>query len=242
MTYEFEGHTEKETIDRAIKELGLEQDCFDVEILESQKGGLFRKGYVKLKIHTGDDILPEKEAAPLKVKRDFKKDPPSGGGQKKSALPLEPQNDFEKSLIDFGKQILILMGHKNVAIKIIYRDENKLTLDIISSDSSILIGRKGRTLDALQLLISNYAAKNGDTPVRVILDCEDYRTRREEALVRIALRAAERVRRSKTSVLLEPMNPFDRRLIHTALSDMGDVSTKSEGDGGLKQVRVFYQK
>jgi spoIIIJ-associated protein len=77
--------------------------------------------------------------------------------------------------------------------------------------------------------------------MRVILDSENYRIRREESLVRLAYTVADRVRENRDSILLEPMNPFDRRLIHTTLNDIADVETKSEGEGLYTQVRVYYR-
>ena len=100
---------------------------------------------------------------------------------------------------------------------------------------------KGKNLDALQLLLNVYAGKLGHESTRVILDTENYRIRREESLVRLAYTTADKVRSSKNSILLEPMNPFERRLIHTTLNDIPDIETKSEGDGLYKQVRVFYK-
>ena len=76
---------------------------------------------------------------------------------------------------------------------------------------------------------------------RIILDCENYRIRREEALVRLAYTTADQVVIRKTSILLQPMNPYERRLIHSTLTDIRDVDTKSEGEGLYKQVRVFYK-
>ncbi|MBR4011894.1 MAG: protein jag, partial [Spirochaetaceae bacterium] len=92
-----------------------------------------------------------------------------------------------------------------------------------------------------QLLANVYAGRLGREDVRVILDTENYRIRREESLVRLAYNTADKVRTSRSSILLEPMNPFERRLIHTTLNDIGDVETKSEGEGLYKQVRVIYK-
>ena len=86
-----------------------------------------------------------------------------------------------------------------------------------------------------------YAGRLGHEETRIILDTENYRIRREEALVRLAYTTADKVRTTKKSILLEPMNPFERRLIHTTLNDIPDVETKSDGDGLYKQVRVFYK-
>ena len=99
----------------------------------------------------------------------------------------------------------------------------------------------GGAVAALQLLANIYAGRLGHEEVRVILDTENYRIRREETLVRLAYTTADKVRLSHNSILLEPMNPFERRLIHTTLNDIPDVETKSEGEGVFKQVRVLYK-
>ena len=117
----------------------------------------------------------------------------------------------------------------------------ELGLKLSSPNSSVLIGRKGKTLDALQLLANIYAGRLGNEDIKVILDSENYRIRREESLVRLAYTTADKVRMNRGSLLLEPMNPFERRLIHTTLNEIGDVETKSEGEGLYKQVRVFYK-
>jgi len=112
----------------------------------------------------------------------------------------------------------------------------------IDSDSAaILIGKKGKNLDALQLLANVYAGRLGREDLRIILDSENYRIRREEAIVKMAYEVAERVRSTRNSVLLEPMNPFERRIVHTTLNDIVDIDTKSEGDGLYKQVRVTFR-
>ena len=227
MTYEYEGKTEKEAIELAANELGLERDQFDVEILETQKNSLFKKGYVKIRVHT----LEEENSS----HNDFSQEKHS----KIYADPL-PQDEFEEKLTDFIQTLVEKRGYE-VKVSITYREAKKLNIKLDSSHSSILIGRKGKNLDAIQLLANIYAGRLGHEDVRVILDTENYRIRREETLVRLAYTTADKVRSSKNSILLEPMNPFERRLIHTTLNDILDVETKSEGDGVYKQVRVIYK-
>ena len=234
MVYEFEGRTEKEAIDRAAEELGLQKDDFDVEIVETQRSGLFKKGHVKIKVHTNrqgrlqdnyDGPKPSNEKR--QVSQSIFGDP-------------EPKDEFEKKLIDFIEGMIGRMGYGG-KVKILFREEHKIGLRIDSEYSSILIGKKGKNLDALQLLSNIYAGRQGREDVRIILDSENYRIRREESLVRLAYTVADRVRENRGSILLEPMNPFDRRLIHTTLNDIADVETISEGEGLYKQVRVFYR-
>lgn len=228
MTYEYEGKTEKEAIEIAANELGLERDQFDVEILETQKNSIFKKGYVKIRVHTLDDDKSKSFEKSSEEKH-----------SKIYADPL-PQGEFEEKLIEFITSMIEKMGYE-VKVSVTYREEKKLNIKLDSSHSSILIGRKGKNLDALQLLANIYAGRLGHEEVRVILDTENYRIRREESLVRLAYTTADKVRSNKNSILLEPMNPFERRLIHTTLNDIPDVETKSEGEGVYKQVRVIYK-
>jgi spoIIIJ-associated protein len=218
MIREFEGKTEKEAIDRATEELGLQRDEFDVEIVESQKNGLFKKGKVKIRIHLDEEPVP-------------------GDTERREVMVFE---DFEKSLLEFITTVIEKMGYPGKA-EVLFREEKKIGLRIDSVHSAILIGKKGKNLDALQLLANVYAGRLGHEDIRIILDSENYRIRREEALVRLAYLTADKVRETKQSVLLEPMNPFERRLIHTTLNDISDIETKSEGEGLYKQVRVFFR-
>lgn len=227
MIYEYEGKTEKDAIEKASKELGIEKDQFDVEILDEQKRGLFKKGFVKIRVHVEE---PDETS--------FVDKSVSSAG-KIFADPL-PQDEFEKKLIDFTSSIIRKMGYEST-VEIMYREERKIGLRISSKSSSIIIGRKGKTLDSLQLLANVYAGKLGHDEIRIILDSENYRLRREESLVRLAYTTADKVRMNKESILLEPMNPFERRLIHTTLNDITDIDTKSEGEGLYKQVRVFFK-
>ncbi len=226
MTYDYEAKTEKEAIEMAANDLGLEKDQFDVEILETQKSSLFKKGFVKIRVHTDSP-----EHAP-----EFDGKIPS----KKSFADPVPQGEFEQKITEFVKTLVEKMGYSS-KVAIMFREDHKIGIKLESDSSSILIGRKGKNLDALQLLTNVYAGRLGHEDVRIILDTENYRIRREESLVRLAYVTADKVRQTHNSILLEPMNPFERRLIHTTLNDIPDIETKSEGDGLYKQVRVLYK-
>lgn len=229
MTYEFEGKNEKDAIEKAAAELGLERDEFDVEIIETQKKTLFKNGYVKIRVHTvADTTVKEAED-----------DYNSSFSAREPANPI-PQDEFEKKIVEFVSDVVSKMGYE-ATVDIAFREDNKIGIKMSSSASSILIGRKGKNLDALQLLANVYAGHLGREDMRIILDTENYRVRREETLVHIAYNTADKVRTSKKSILLEPMNPFERRLIHTTLNDIPDVETISEGEGLYKQVRVIYK-
>lgn len=231
MTYEFEGKTEKDAIEKATIELGIESDQFDVEIIETQKKTLFKSGYVKIRVYT-DETVPG-------VKYDEEKSSPVETAKRVMGNPI-PQDEFEQKLTAFVSEVIAKMGYE-ATVEIMFREEKKIGLKLSSESSSILIGRKGKNLDALQLLANVYAGHLGREDVRVILDTENYRVRREENLVHLAYTTADKVRTKRTSILLEPMNPFERRLIHTTLNDFNDIETKSEGEGLYKQVRVIYK-
>ena len=214
MIREFEGKTEKEAIDAAVAELGLERDEFDVEILDTQKSGfLGMQKKVLIRVHITDDAV--------------------------YAGQYDPENDFEHGLVDFLHNLTEKMGFPATA-QIVYREPEKIGIRLDGEHSSILIGRKGKNLDAIQLLANVIAGRLGSGDIKVVIDSENYRSRREESLIRLAEKVGDQVKRTRTSRLLEPMNPFERRLIHTALANIEGIETKSEGEGLYKQVRVSY--
>ncbi|MEI6875529.1 MAG: RNA-binding cell elongation regulator Jag/EloR, partial [Spirochaetota bacterium] len=227
--------TEKDAIDAAVKELGLERDGFDVEILESEAGGIFKKGRVKIRVHTNAVAVANPAA---RMSPDTRAEKPAP--RDILAADLLPSGDFEAKVIEFTKKVIEGMGY-TCQVAVLFREERKLGLRIDSEHASIIIGKKGKNLDALQLLVNVYAGRLGREDLRVILDSENYRIRREESLVRLAYDSAEQVRRTRQSILLEPMNPFERRIVHTTLNDIVDVDTKSEGEGLYKQVRVHFK-
>ena len=237
---EFEGKTEKEAIDKAVEALGLERDEFDVEILENNKPGLFHKGSVKIRVHINNQN-DEADELPAEEEEDAAEEAPvESSVEMETSERLEPEGDFEIQLLNFVEDLIEKMDYPGSAY-VCFRNENKIRIMIESEHSGILIGKKGKNLDAIQLLVNVYAGKLKEEPPRIIIDVEKYRERRESNLVKLALRTAEQVRRTKRSKLLEPMNPFERRIIHTALNDMEDIATKSDGEGLLKQVRVIYR-
>ncbi|WP_319559786.1 RNA-binding cell elongation regulator Jag/EloR [Marispirochaeta sp.] len=215
MIKEFEGKSEQEAIDKAIADLNLDREEFDVEILEASRRSLFRKGPVKIRVHITEEDDDEDQ---------------------ESVLPAEGQ---EEELISFLEILMSKMGFPG-SVTVVRREPRKTIVRIDSDHSGILIGRKGKNLDAIQVLVNVFAGKIG-FPNRVVVDTENYRSRREENLVRMARKTADQVRRSRESRLLEPMNPFERRIIHTTLNGIDDIETKSEGEGLFKQVRVIYR-
>jgi len=123
-----------------------------------------------------------------------------------------------------------------------YEEVNKLYVEIISESAGLIIGKRGKTLESLQLLTNIILNKNREEWKKVVLDIENYRDKRESTLKELALKVAEKVKKSGKSQLLEPMNPFERRIIHMTLQNDPDVNTKSEGNGSTKKVRVYLKR
>jgi len=213
MTREFEGRSEQEAISKAVEELQIEREDFDVEILPPKRKSLFKKNVrIRIYFNDGNEENDDDDEAPI-------------------------NSELEEDVIQFVTTLIKKMGY-NATVSVNFRKERKLGLNIESDSSSILIGRKGKNLDAIQLLTNVYVGRL-DQDQKVIIDSENYRLRHEERIIRMAYKTAEQVKYSGKSKLLEPMNPFERRLIHTALNDFEGIETKSEGDSLYKQIRII---
>lgn len=136
------------------------------------------------------------------------------------------------SAMDMKVDILIQVNEENHSIEI----------DLKGDEMGILIGKRGQTLDSLQLLLNNAVHKNFDTYYKVKLDTENYRIRRKETLENLAKNIAYKVKRTKSPVVLEPMNPFERRVIHSALQNDRYVVTHSEGEDPFRHVVVSLKR
>ena len=117
-----------------------------------------------------------------------------------------------------------------------------VNIDLLGDDMGVLIGKRGQTLDSLQYLVSLVINKNSEKYLRVKLDTENYRERRKATLENLAKNIAYKVKRTKKAVALEPMNPYERRIIHSALQGDKFVTTKSEGEEPFRHVVVVIKK
>lgn len=130
-----------------------------------------------------------------------------------------------------------------VSQKIEYDEENKtMEIDLSGDEMGVLIGKRGQTLDSLQYLVSLVVNKTSDEYIRVKLDTENYRKRRKETLENLARNISYKVKRTKRPVSLEPMNPYERRIIHSALQNDRYVTTHSEGEEPFRHVVVTLKK
>jgi spoIIIJ-associated protein len=134
------------------------------------------------------------------------------------------------------------MGMDDVKVTSVVDEEGALSINMEGSNMGILIGKRGQTLDSLQYLTNRVANKSQDGYVRVKLDTEDYRKRRKQTLENLAKNIAYKVKRSRKPISLEPMNPYERRIIHSALQNDKYVTTHSEGEEPYRHVVVTLKK
>ena len=137
-----------------------------------------------------------------------------------------------------------ILRYMNIHATVQVRSTNPLTLNIqgIHENLGLLIGRRGETLAALQLLVSLIVGHRTRHRMRIVVDAENYRERREENLRSLALRVAQQVRNYRRSIALEAMPPHERRIVHIALSDSKDISTESIGEGEARRVVISLKR
>ena len=158
----------------------------------------------------------------------------------RAKLKVLPKKSIEEVESDFLKSVFQAM---NLEVKVIINvHEDMMDVELSGDEMGILIGKRGQTLDSLQYLLSLVVNKESESYVKVKVDTENYRQRRRETLEGLAKNIAFKVKRTKRSVSLEPMNPFERRVIHSALQNDRYVTTKSEGEEPYRHVVVSLKK
>ena len=248
-----------DAITEALVQLGVTSDRLDYIVVEKGSEGFLgigRKQAVikarrkreekpveetveesKVETPVKEEVKPEKktEKKPAKehshTKKNVREEKPEVKSEPKKEVELakvEPQTieTCEKFIYD----VMNAMGMDDVKVTSVVDEEGALSINMEGSNMGILIGKRGQTLDSLQYLTNRVANKMQDGYVRVKLDTEDYRRRRKETLENLAKNIASKVKRTRKTVSLEPMNPYERRIIHSALQSDPAVSTHSEGE------------
>ncbi|SKC88883.1 RNA-binding cell elongation regulator Jag/EloR [Maledivibacter halophilus] len=160
-------------------------------------------------------------------------------GSKNAKVRVTLKNDPVEKATNFLEKVLDCM--KIPAVLKAELKNNNLHIEIVGKNAAILIGRRGQTLDSLQYLVS-LVINNGDSDyVRVILDTENYRRKREQTLIKLANKLAYKVKKYRKSITLDPMNPYERRIIHSALQSNPYVGTRSQGDEPNRKVVVYLK-
>ena len=256
-----------DAITEALVQLGVTSDRLDYIVVEKGSEGFLgigRKQAVikarrkreekpveetveesKVETPVKEEVKPEKktEKKPAKehshTKKNVREEKPEVKSEPKKEVELakvEPQTieTCEKFIYD----VMNAMGMDDVKVTSVVDEEGALSINMEGSNMGILIGKRGQTLDSLQYLTNRVANKMQDGYVRVKLDTEDYRRRRKETLENLAKNIASKVNRTRKTVSLEPMNPYERRIIHSALQSDPAVSTHSEGEEPYRRVVV----
>ena len=163
-------------------------------------------------------------------------------GSKPAIIRARKKETVEDKAVEFLSEVFGAMN-MGVTIQAAFNEEEKeLSIEMEGADMGLLIGKRGQTLDSLQYLVSLVVNKNSEEYIRVKLDTENYRERRKETLETLAKNIAYKVKRTRRSVSLEPMNPYERRLIHSALQNDKYVVTRSEGEEPFRHVVISLKR
>ena len=249
-----------DAITEALVQLGVTSDRLDYEVIEKGSAGFLGIGMKQavIKARRKEEEKPieekpqryertekkefKKKETKKEIKKEFKKEI-KREEPVKTTLKVETklgkvEDDTIKACEVFVKDVLAAMSMDNIKVTSEIDDEGALSINVEGDNMGILIGKRGQTLDSLQYLTNRVANKTQDEYVRVKLDTEDYRRRRKETLENLAKNIASKVKRTRRTVSLEPMNPYERRIIHSALQADPAVSTHSEGEEPYRRVVV----
>lgn len=225
------GKSVEEAIEAALAELGVSRDQIEFEIVEEPSKGLF--GFLGGKpARVRVTVKEEEEPAPAPRKERTERPAPVAGSAQTEAVVAAAKS--------FLNGVFKAMKLDVKIEKMSHADH--VTLNLRGDDLGILIGKHGQTLDALQYLTTLAAHRDSDERVKIVIDVEDYRKRREETLARLAHRLADRVKIRGEKVVLEPMSPHERKVIHTTLQDDLRVTTYSEGEEPFRKVVIALKK
>lgn len=214
----------EEKVEEPVVEEPVKAEPKKVEAVQPQKAASEKKA---------DE--PQKAAFEKAVEKEVKEE------VKKETKLVEVQPQTIEAVEDFLKNTMKAMGME-VELKTEIDQDGALCVDMSGEHMGILIGKRGQTLDSLQYLANRVANKHQEGYVRVKLDTENYRARREETLRHLAKNIAHKVKRNRRPVALEPMNPYERRIIHSALQSDPYVMTHSEGEEPFRKVVITLKK
>ena len=237
------GRTEDDAIAAALAELGLDRDDVSVEIVERAKSGFLGIGaspaVVRVSYEAEDEpeVPARVESAPA-ASRPAKVSAPA---EEPVQAPVVDENADYAAIRAFLTGLLSRMGVK-ADIEIGPRDNGGINVNLSGSGMGAIIGRRGETLDAIQHLTNYVVNKGSEKHLHISVDAENYRSKREESLAKLAEKMADKAVKYKRSMALEPMNSYERHVIHTALQNYEGVTTSSTGVEPNRRVVVSYVK
>ena len=235
-TFEKSARTEDEAIAAALAELGLDRDDVSVEIVERAKSGFLGIGAYPAVIRVSYEAEDE-PAAPAAAP---KAEAPAAPAKAAAAAVVDDNEDYAE-IRRFLTGLLERMG-VTADIEISPRENGGVNVNLSGSGMGAIIGRRGETLDAIQHLTNYVVNRGSEKRLHISVDAECYRSKREESLTRLAEKMAEKAIKYKRSMALEPMNSYERHVIHTALQNYEGVTTSSTGVEPNRRVVVSYVK
>lgn len=233
-TLEKSARTEDEAIAAALAELGMDRDDVSVEIVERAKSGFLGIGASPAVIRVSYEAEDEPEAPAAAPKAEAPAAPA------KAAAVVDENEDYAE-IRRFLTGLLERMG-VTADIEISPRENGGVNVNLSGSGMGAIIGRRGETLDAIQHLTNYVVNRGSEKRLHISVDAEFYRSKREESLTRLAEKMAEKAIKYKRSMALEPMNSYERHVIHTALQNYEGVTTSSTGVEPNRRVVVSYVK
>jgi spoIIIJ-associated protein len=237
---EFKGKSVEEAVTAASVELGVTSTELEYEVVEKGSSGFLGIG-AKPAV-----IKARKKAEEPEVQNISEKVKESGNASasKKEVKKSSTQSDSEivKKTNEYLNTLFAAMKIETKVTIDFDENNNNMNIDLEGPEMGILIGKRGQTLDSLQYLISLFVNKESESYIRVKLDTENYRSRRRDTLENLAKNIAYKVKRNRRSITLEPMNPYERRIIHSALQNDKYVATRSEGEEPYRKVVVYLKK
>ncbi len=234
-TLEKSARTEDEAIAAALAELGMDRDDVSVEIVERAKSGFLGIGASPAVIRVSYEAEDE-PAAPAAPKAEA----PAAAAKAAPAAVVDENEDYAE-IRKFLTGLLERMG-VTADIEISPRENGGVNVNLSGSGMGAIIGRRGETLDAIQHLTNYVVNRGSEKRLHISVDAECYRSKREESLTRLAEKMAEKAIKYKRSMALEPMNSYERHVIHTALQNYEGVTTSSTGVEPNRRVVVSYVK
>ena len=262
------GRTMEDAIAAALAELGRSEEEISVEVLERAKSGFLGIGaqpaVIRVSYEVPDEPVEEKKEAPAPKKAEKKEAPAPKKAEKKpeakkaeekkpeakkteekkpapkKEAPAPVDEDAEFAAVRaFISGLMERMGVE-AEIEISRRDNGGINVNLSGSGMGAIIGRRGETLDAIQHLTNYVVNRDSDKHMHISVDAENYRAKREESLTKLAEKMAEKAIKYKRSMALEPMNSYERHVIHTALQNYEGVTTSSTGVEPNRRVVVSY--
>ena len=237
---EVSGKNVDEALTNALIKLETTSDKVEYEVIEKGSAGFLGRKLAVIKVRKKEDKPVEanvkaKETETQKV---------ADSSVSYEPVKAEPVKSVDNNEIkdDSHEQPKKTSKYTTVKIDVKFDDPDCVNVELSGPNMGVLIGKRGQTLDSIQYLTSLVVNKGKDKYVRIKVDTEDYRNRRKETLESLAKNIAYKVKRSRKPVSLEPMNPYERRIIHSTLQNDKFVSTRSEGEEPFRHVVVYLDK